>query len=355
MKKYKISSDEISEINKIISILYVNPEALDEEYRILNIFYKLKKLNQKECRTLLDPHKYMSIIFSTITVEIQKIYNLKDHDPTYMNVLEIHSKIDYFIKSNVDKKYVIFFLDFKKAFDSIDRMFILYVLRFYNIGQFAFIIAYLNACMYNYNIPGYERYYKKFGIPQGLPFSTYLFSLVVYHITSKYKNYFSVIFRFVDDITICIDESKLSSYKPHLDMMLDEFKQAGLILNLTKTKYKTNSDNITTEFTRITDNTLERCLGKYYSNSDNTFQNFLNAEKLIFSELEFKLLVYLSFCKNVHNAQVLTMSIQASYKWLTKIYDDSKVIKRIADEYEYIVQYLNTTYPNLKLSIQFDT
>ena len=139
------------------------------------------------------------------------------------------------------------FLDFKKAFDTIEWDFDDNCLKIFNFGpdiQNWFNVLYNNVNSYvQNNVYAYEFFSLKRGVRQGCPLSGLLFVISIEILAKAIKNYASI-----KAIKVGEKEIKVSLYADdttvfgrvlvtHLLSLLDKFKNlSGLEINTKKTK-----------------------------------------------------------------------------------------------------------------------
>jgi Reverse transcriptase (RNA-dependent DNA polymerase) len=153
------------------------------------------------------------------------------------------------------------FVDFSKAFDSIDRNYLWLILRLYGIP-----IKIINAikCLYDNSlnkIALYGLHSNSFevssGILQGDALAPFLFIIVIDYILRKIPTEFGFIthlrplktlsdLNFADDIVML--DNNITDAERHLDILIHEARNVGLEVNSDKTKYMTNINNCTPEY-----------------------------------------------------------------------------------------------------------
>lgn len=284
-----------------------------EKNRIFTVFYKLKKMNGKDCRPLVSFNRYLSYTFSVINNCMMSTY------PVDLNIRCIRENL-HLEMEGCKEPYVLIFLDFKSAFDSIRRDFIRNIMPLYGLEEWQFIIDFLDVCYYSYNKSKYSKVFKKYGIPQGVPVSTYLFSLAVRHITGKHAYCFTKVYTFVDDICLVVKGKCLDNLQSNLNKLLYDFTLVGLHLNYDKSKFLTNIPDMNLCLTRIEGKTTERYLGGYITEKfTNPTRNFIAAISDIEQELSYKKTLWSGWIETNHRSkEFLTKverSIVASFSW----------------------------------------
>jgi hypothetical protein len=191
---------------------------------------------------------------------------------------------------------MIAFLDFEKAFDSIDWRVLEEALRCFNIGQ-GFInwvkrvYAKTNSCVTNCGFSS-ENFEITRGVRQGCPLSAYLFIIVVELLANKIRNNNDIkgikigqteikLVQMADDTTVFIEDQDSLE---HIFKILETFeKYAGLKLNKSKTEAMWLGKNINNCNTPLNIKWVKQVhsLGIFFSyNTDSVvMKNFMDRAK----------------------------------------------------------------------------
>jgi len=315
---------------EVIDLIYKIENDIEtwKNYKIFSVFYKKKVRTEEKLRPLVNMHPAVNILFRVVKDEIKNSckYNQVDIDLHYR-----HLNLCNYLETQ--SKYIVFFLDNKKAFDSIDREYIKSVVTKYCDSSLVKYFDFLDSCVYKYNST--TTYYKYVGIPQGSPFSTLIFNLCVYDLTKDFEDVF-VILKYVDDVCLLVKDFKKFEYC--LEKMLIKFKKVGLYLNYDKTYYLTKGIDYTPkwkEFKKIEDNTVEKYLGKYISQyCDDAESNFKVAKPYLTEVLkQYKEdtceVIKTFFNENTNSNNVpyfnnnLSASVRGRFVWYVKIYSST--------------------------------
>jgi hypothetical protein len=327
-------------INKI-----VKREYLSDKLTTFDVFYKKKNRIIETVRPLVEMRPVINITFRIM-------HELMKNDATYKFTDKSLEKKHNFLQNYMEKheKFLIFFLDFKKAFDSVSRNKLKIVLKYFNLSKYYFLIDFLDTCKYKYDEHVY--YYKKFGIPQGLPISTFLFELLVLYVTKKYNKIFHIL-RFVDDICLIIKNWDLFNSK--LNQLIADFKEFGLTLNMEKTYYLSKNIEYQHEyFKEINKDTPEKYLGKYIASS-----SVIDGIKF----LDFSILIQdtIDILKKYPNVIHL---IEKSFKWRIRWYftiyhsinnDEERILtwNTIAHKYQSAINDIQKEVPEFDIKINY--
>lgn len=255
----------IKAVNKTIYMLLNNPNKLSYKYRELNVYFKKARYDFQKLRVIANIHPLIANHLKQVNKELLQDMKIKFADVYFRRIPLILEKLDEFL-SGTKEPYMVLFLDLKKAFDSVNRDYLIHCLIASGLHDYQYIISYLDVCHYNYHVSGYEHVKKEFGLPIGPNISQTLFEIIIYTIINQFKHRFSKVFQYVDDLCIILTGTEkiynLSSLIPDLS---SEFQKAGLYLNIKKSKYLTNIENIEIEgFEGIKGDLYEKYLGKYY-------------------------------------------------------------------------------------------
>ena len=200
---------------------------------------------------------YNKMLLNRIYVEVNKTinHNQAGFRRKRTTIEQVHVVRRIIEDANLnDKKYSMVFIDFQKAFDSIDRKAMINILR--NIGIPEKIVRAI-ACMYDKTINKVcingiftKEFETKTGILQGDTLAPFLFIVVMDYVLKqvsparKGNGY-----QFADDLRIhellYADDLVLISEKPtdivkYVKAIIRETKKIGLKINCAKSKYITN-------------------------------------------------------------------------------------------------------------------
>ena len=142
------------------------------------------------------------------------------------------------------------FVDFKKAFDTVDHQIMLDKLEAYGIRgpELAWFASYLSGRKHSVKIKNYCSEFKNLsiGLPQGSLLSPVLFLLYINDLANLSKNIFPIMY--ADDTTLCFSNSCLTDLFNVCNSELSKFHQwtiaNKLTLNVNKTNYMIISNRI---------------------------------------------------------------------------------------------------------------
>ena len=232
--------------------------SIDQRRGIINLIPK----KNKDPRLLKNwrPISLLNTDYKIITKVLAS--RLKDILPSVINPDQVAYLKNRFIGQNIrtifdmlgytkleDKKGIIAFLDFEKAFDTINWTAIFDALNSFNLGPnfIAWVHSIYNeseACVTN---NGYSSPFFKLerGVRQGCPLSAYLFIMVVELLANRIRNSENIkgikigdieikLVQMADDTTTFVED--INSLE-NIFILLEHFRQyAGLKLNKSKTE-----------------------------------------------------------------------------------------------------------------------
>lgn len=340
--KIKNIKKTIIQVNKLVDKL-IKKEVLPVSLTQFEVFYKRKNRLTDNVRPLVDIHPTVNIMFRCVLELLKEDCSIKFKDKS----LEIkHTFLQKYLENT--NKYLIFFLDFKKAFDSISRNAIKDILFQFKLSKYNFLLDYLDQCEYVYDKD--VVYKKEFGIPQGLPISTFLFELVVLSITKKYRKYFTFL-RYVDDI--CLIVKDWVQYEQKLEEMLADFQLVGLFLNHEKTCYMTHNYLYSHSTFKIIDiKHPEKYLGKYIVSRDLLDGvKHINFDMLIIDTIDI-------MKKSPSMIHLMQRSFQWRFRWYLTIYntnDTSRetVWRKLQAKYMYAISNIQKEVPEFIININY--
>ena len=277
---YKNGEMSISQKQCVISLIFKkgDPENLDNwrPIALLNIDYKIGT------GSLAD--RLQTVLPFIISLDQQGF--IKNRYIGY-NIRQIQDVIDYTDILNEDG--IILFLDFKKAFDTIEWQFMLKTLKKFGfkdnfINWVKVLYNDISSCIINNGWKS-DFFSLSRGIRQGCPLSALLFIIVVEimaikirscrninGITIKYENNSSAkITQLADDTTLFLKNKNEISYALSI---IDEFgNYSGLKLNKMKTEGlwigKSKNNVRTEECDIVISNSPIKALGVYFGHSQN--------------------------------------------------------------------------------------
>lgn len=149
--------------------------------------------------------------------------------------------------------YVVLFLDFAKAFDSVYVPKVVEAMEHYGLGEFACFVRFLQECEYEVTFEGSDaitsaetiRYGKRVGVPQGLSISSLVFAVLVRYVltgaginpgsTEAWRTTDTAYVQdYVDDLLFVTRDPK--DLNTRFVTMIERFEEVGLRLNGGKCK-----------------------------------------------------------------------------------------------------------------------
>ena len=199
---------------------------------------------------------------------------------------------------NLDSSKIVFslFLDFRKAFDSVNHKILLSKLKIYGIRGIAldWFCSYLSERSQYVFINGSRSSVKKieYGVPQGSILGPLLFLIFINDITKSSKLFNYILYADDSTLSTCFSEDELGS---HSNLINEELKRVykwlcanKIAINETKTKYMifTYNKNITMPLIKIGNNIIsEASVIKYLGIHIDNHLNFTSHINVISSKI----------------------------------------------------------------------
>merc|ERR1711991_499588 len=249
----------IFNISKIIPIPKDNDNNVKIErirpISLLSVVSKmLERLVLNRLNKLLDKHKIIN----------NNQYGFCKHRRTEHNIMELYNKIfkTFHKKTNM----IVVFLDFSKAYDTVNNKILIEILKKYGIKGKLF--EYLKQFLSNrkskicYNDKISPKVRLKYGLPQGSPLSPVLFNLYTNEIIKKINDV-CFIRAFADDIVFYKQSDNITDLESKINKVTKKIHELCLSFNLymspTKCKFMllTNKKTNVIPKIRLGKNTLE--------------------------------------------------------------------------------------------------
>lgn len=205
------------------------------EFRPINNSHPLDKVQQNIVKAQLEKHLHENKILN----DVQSAFRAKHSCETSLNLLLLKWKVARMRR----KKIVAVFLDFKRAFETVDREILLLVLERCGIGGsvlrwFASWLENREQCTRFRDMVS-DEIANLIGIPQGTTLSCILFILYINDLPKVVKN--ACINLFADDTLVWVEcdnvEEGILLLNEDLERISKYLKSIKLKLNTLKTKY----------------------------------------------------------------------------------------------------------------------
>lgn len=208
---------------------------LSNEFRPINNAHPLDKVLQTIVKQQLEQHIHRN----NILTEVQSAFRGQHSCETALNLILLRWK-----EARMQRKVVLaVFLDFKRAFETVDRQILCWVLEKYGVN--GTVLAWFKSWLTNrrqltkFKDAVSEELTNSIGIPQGTPLSCILFILYINDMSRKVKD--SYINLFADDTLMWIEHESISVaielMNQDLERISNYLKSVKLKLNVNKTKY----------------------------------------------------------------------------------------------------------------------
>lgn len=275
----------------------------------LRPLYKRKAITSDACRIIVDSPPALNIAMRYIKHVIAEQLRYRFDS--------IHAYHERLSRQRDQPNVAVLFLDFSKAFDSVDRRKLIQVMNDMGLGNFANFVAIFDKCSYD------GAYAKRVGIPQGMSISTLMFSMLVRSIINKHAVSDLDFMDYVDDISIVIHDPE--ALLQVFDTLIQAFRECGLLLNLDKCKLLVQGFECSAallafqnawKFQRIDAKNVERYLGRYYTSLD-PVRNWLE----VCLHVNQDVVQFFSALAEVRDHDVsLKLSVVRKFGWLCRLY-----------------------------------